>query len=187
MAGSHNALVIPMSEGYAVSCSCGWIGRSHASPRPAEQEAEDHEADPCRWRRDPTRRLHQPMSPRQPDELTERFARTLRRVRLMRHLSQEDLADLCDMHRTEISLMERGRREPRLEILLKFSAVLEVSIAEFSDGIEWQPSARKSSTGRFLITPERDVPTARFSPDLPANPAPRERLSRARSARPRRG
>lgn len=96
------------------------------------------------------------MSPRQPNELTERFARTLRRVRLKRRLSQEELADLCDMHRTEVSLIERGRREPRLETLLKFSAALEISVADLLDGIRWEPCAQRSSAGRLWITPESD-------------------------------
>jgi len=43
---SHNALVIPLIDGYAVSCSCGWVGEDHEAPGPAEQEARDHEADP---------------------------------------------------------------------------------------------------------------------------------------------
>jgi len=47
LAGNHNALVIPMSDGYAVSCSCGWTGESHRSPEPAKQEAREHEADPA--------------------------------------------------------------------------------------------------------------------------------------------
>jgi hypothetical protein len=42
----HNVLVVPLSDGYAVSCSCGWIGGTHEAPGPAEREAADHEADP---------------------------------------------------------------------------------------------------------------------------------------------
>lgn len=42
----HHALVIPMSDGYAVSCSCGWIGGRHESGGPAEREARGHEASP---------------------------------------------------------------------------------------------------------------------------------------------
>ena len=108
----------------------------------------------CRRRRGFAYRPRRPMSPRQPDELSERFARTLRRVRLERHLSQEELADLCDMHRTEVSLIERGRREPGLETLLKFSAAVEVSVADLLDGIRWEPSAGRSSAGRFWIAPD---------------------------------
>ena len=42
----HNALVIPMSDGYAVSCSCGWSGGHYEKPGPAEHAARRHEADP---------------------------------------------------------------------------------------------------------------------------------------------
>jgi hypothetical protein len=43
---NHNALVIPMSDGYTVSCSCGWSGGHYGTPGPAEQVAKRHEADP---------------------------------------------------------------------------------------------------------------------------------------------
>jgi hypothetical protein len=39
----HNTLVIPMSDGYAVSCSCGWEGEHHKTAGPAELEAESHQ------------------------------------------------------------------------------------------------------------------------------------------------
>ncbi len=35
-----------MSEGYAVSCSCGWSGDVHRAPERAEREAAGHEVDP---------------------------------------------------------------------------------------------------------------------------------------------
>src|SRR4051794_30830967 len=50
LAESHNALVIPMSDGYAVSCSCGWTGSDHPTPKAAEREAADHEADQATMR-----------------------------------------------------------------------------------------------------------------------------------------
>jgi len=46
MSDSHNALIVPTLDSYVVSCSCGWVGASHGSPEPAEQEVRDHEADP---------------------------------------------------------------------------------------------------------------------------------------------
>jgi hypothetical protein len=46
MTQNHNALVIPVSDCYAVSCSCGWNGDWHDAPGPAEREAKGHEADP---------------------------------------------------------------------------------------------------------------------------------------------
>lgn len=48
MSDSHNAL--PTLDSYVVSCSCGWLGESHDSPVPAEQEAKRHEDNPRRPR-----------------------------------------------------------------------------------------------------------------------------------------
>jgi transcriptional regulator with XRE-family HTH domain len=46
------------------------------------------------------------------------FAANLRERRLLAGLSQEALADRCDLHRTEISLLERCKRSPRLETIV---------------------------------------------------------------------
>jgi transcriptional regulator with XRE-family HTH domain len=48
----------------------------------------------------------------------EQFAANLRLHREKAGLSQEALADLCDLHRTEISLLERSKRSPRLETIV---------------------------------------------------------------------
>lgn len=48
----------------------------------------------------------------------EQFAANLRLHREKVGLSQEALADLCDLHRTEISLLERSKRSPRLETIV---------------------------------------------------------------------
>jgi transcriptional regulator with XRE-family HTH domain len=82
----------------------------------------------------------------------ERFGANLRRLRMKRDLSQERLAYLTKMHRTEISALERARREPRLGTLLKLSAALEFSLGEFFEGIEWSPAP----PGRFLVTSARE-------------------------------
>ncbi len=86
----------------------------------------------------------------------EQFARNLRRLRKKRDLTQGELGDLAGMHRTEISMLERAGREPRLGTLIKLAAALEVPLAELFKGIEWQPPARTSSpTGRFRISSAR--------------------------------
>jgi ribosome-binding protein aMBF1 (putative translation factor) len=46
------------------------------------------------------------------------FADNLRRHRERLGLSQEELADVCKLHRTEISLLERRKRSPRLETIV---------------------------------------------------------------------
>jgi transcriptional regulator with XRE-family HTH domain len=48
----------------------------------------------------------------------EQFATNLRRHRERVGLSQEVLANICDLHRTEISLLERSKRSPRLETIV---------------------------------------------------------------------
>ncbi len=57
----------------------------------------------------------------------EQFAANLRRHRTRVGLSQEALADVCDLHRTEISLLERCKRSPRLETIVILSRGLELS------------------------------------------------------------
>jgi transcriptional regulator with XRE-family HTH domain len=64
------------------------------------------------------------------------FALNLRRQRQRAGLSQEALAEACDLHRTEISLLERRKRSPRLETLVILARGLGLSSpAELLDGI----------------------------------------------------
>ncbi|HUA73945.1 MAG TPA: helix-turn-helix transcriptional regulator [Solirubrobacteraceae bacterium] len=55
------------------------------------------------------------------------FAANLRRHRRRLGLSQEALAELCDLHRTEISLLERRKRSPRLETIANLARGLQLS------------------------------------------------------------
>jgi len=65
------------------------------------------------------------------------FASNLRRLRNRRKLSQEALADLCKppLHRTEVSLLERGR-DPRLSTMVRLARALEVSVSDLVRGIK---------------------------------------------------
>ena len=56
----------------------------------------------------------------------QRFAANLRRRREHLGLSQEALAERCDLHRTEISLLERYERSPRLETIVVLARGLEL-------------------------------------------------------------
>jgi transcriptional regulator with XRE-family HTH domain len=55
------------------------------------------------------------------DTVRTQFAANLRQRRIAAGLSQEALADICDLHRTEISLLERCKRSPRLETIVILS------------------------------------------------------------------
>jgi transcriptional regulator with XRE-family HTH domain len=57
----------------------------------------------------------------------ERFAVNLRRARIELGLSQEELGFRCDLHRTEVSLLERAGREPRLGTILKLASALKTT------------------------------------------------------------
>jgi len=63
------------------------------------------------------------------DTVRTQFAANLRQRRIAAGLSQEALADICDLHRTEISLLERCKRSPRLETIVILSRGLGLSSA----------------------------------------------------------
>ncbi|HET7445603.1 MAG TPA: helix-turn-helix transcriptional regulator [Solirubrobacterales bacterium] len=73
----------------------------------------------------------------------ERFAANLRKARTKVGISQEELGDRCDLHRTEISLLERAGREPRLATIVKLAGALGSSPAELCDGIAWLPQQER--------------------------------------------
>jgi transcriptional regulator with XRE-family HTH domain len=79
-------------------------------------------------------------------EPRDRFAVNLRKARQKREISQEELGFRCGLHRTEISLLERGGREPRLGTIIKLASALDVTPEELCDGIRWLPGK-----GRFQI------------------------------------
>jgi transcriptional regulator with XRE-family HTH domain len=67
----------------------------------------------------------------------EQFASNLRLHRERVGLSQEALADICDLHRTEISLLERCKRSPRLETIVILAHGLKLtSPGDLLQGIE---------------------------------------------------
>lgn len=54
------------------------------------------------------------------------FGENLRFHRTQKGLAQEKLAELADLDRTYISLLERGKRNPTLTCIAKLARVLEV-------------------------------------------------------------
>jgi len=72
-----------------------------------------------------------------------RFAANLRHARKTAGVSQEDLAERCEIHRTEVSLLERGGREPRLGTLVKLAVALGTTPEALCAGISWNPKARE--------------------------------------------
>lgn len=58
--------------------------------------------------------------------MLEQFGDIVRECRVQRGLSQEELAHASGLHRTQISLIERGERCPRLDTIFKLAQALEI-------------------------------------------------------------
>lgn len=77
------------------------------------------------------------------------FGRNLNRCRKRAGLSQEELAVRASLHRTEIGLLERGERLPRIDTAIKLAGALSVPPAELIEGIDWSPGS--TSRGSFSL------------------------------------
>ena len=70
--------------------------------------------------------------------LATEFGDLLRRHREAAKLSQERLAEISNLDRTFISLLERGQRQPSLETVFKLCTALEIQPHEFVQQVEIQ-------------------------------------------------
>jgi transcriptional regulator with XRE-family HTH domain len=59
-----------------------------------------------------------------------RFGTNLRKIRLDKGISQEELANLAGLHRTYISSVERGERNVTLETIEKLAKAFGVSTSK---------------------------------------------------------
>jgi transcriptional regulator with XRE-family HTH domain len=66
----------------------------------------------------------------------EQFAANLRAQRLRRGLSQMALGNAAGLHFSEVSLLERAGRSPRLETIVKLGRGLGIPPRRLLDGIE---------------------------------------------------
>lgn len=77
------------------------------------------------------------------------FGENLRRCRRRAGLSQEEVAIRASLHRTEIGLLERGERLPRIDTCIKLAGAVEVDAAELLTGIAWHTG--EATAGRFCL------------------------------------
>ena len=59
----------------------------------------------------------------------------VRRFREIRNWSQDDLSDITELHRTYISGIERGTRNPTVKILGKLAQALEVTPCQLLESL----------------------------------------------------
>lgn len=64
------------------------------------------------------------------------FGRKLREERVRAGLSQERLAFAASLHPTEISLLERGARDPRLATIVRLADALGISPGALLDALD---------------------------------------------------
>jgi transcriptional regulator with XRE-family HTH domain len=70
------------------------------------------------------------------EELQRRFGAAVRRLRLEARLGQEALADEAGVHRTHISLIERGQGMPTLAVIHKLATALKTTMAALLAEVE---------------------------------------------------
>jgi transcriptional regulator with XRE-family HTH domain len=69
-------------------------------------------------------------------QITETLAENLLAFRRKQQLSQEDLAELCNLHRTYIGSVERGERNVTLSTLEVLAQAVGVSVPKLLTPIE---------------------------------------------------
>lgn len=82
-------------------------------------------------------------------EIAIRFGQNLVRARKRAGLSQEEVGFRASLHRTEVGMLERGIRLPRIDTLIKLAGAIEVEPAELLDGLDWSPGAPR--VGEFRV------------------------------------
>jgi transcriptional regulator with XRE-family HTH domain len=76
----------------------------------------------------------------------ERFGRNVFLARRQAGYSQEQLAARCFLHRTHISLIESGRRLPRIDTFMKLVGALEIGADKLLRGLEQSPEHVEQET-----------------------------------------
>ena len=66
------------------------------------------------------------------------FGQVLRELREDKKLSQEKLAEFCDLDRTYISLLERGLRQPTLTTIFSLSKALDIQPSKMVEKVQAQ-------------------------------------------------
>ena len=77
----------------------------------------------------------------------QRFGKIIRGRRAAKGLGQEALADKAGLHRTHVSLLERGKRMPTLEVVRKLAAGLGTTMASLMGELEAGGEGKTAGSG----------------------------------------
>jgi transcriptional regulator with XRE-family HTH domain len=92
--------------------------------------------------------------------IAKRLGENLARARKRADLSQEELGVLASLHRTEVSLVERGARLPRIDTVIKLAGALDIALDELVEGIGWSPGSTTLGAFNLPEGAERSAPCA---------------------------
>jgi transcriptional regulator with XRE-family HTH domain len=68
----------------------------------------------------------------------------MRELRAKQGFSQEAFADHCGLHRTAMSLIERGKRVPNLRTVVTISRGFGISLSELLQGVDKAIAPKRS-------------------------------------------
>lgn len=91
------------------------------------------------------------MTPASESAFAQRFGENLVRARKRAGLSQDEVGFCAELHRTEVSQLERGLRVPRADTLVRLAGALSVDANTLLEGIAWAPPSR--SRGVLSVNP----------------------------------
>jgi transcriptional regulator with XRE-family HTH domain len=84
-----------------------------------------------------------------------RLGRNVFMARRRAGFSQETLGSLASLHRTEVGMVEKGERLPRVDTLIKLASALGIGAGELLEGVEWVVPA-PTRPGSFVVSPGRE-------------------------------
>jgi len=97
------------------------------------------------------------------------FGKNLARCREGADVSQEELGFRASIHRTEVSLLERGERMPRVDTAMRIAGSLGISLDDLVAGMEWRPGYEIVVPGSWEVV-ERNGDAPRGDEDASADP-----------------
>jgi transcriptional regulator with XRE-family HTH domain len=65
------------------------------------------------------------------ENTTIKIGETIKKIRISKKLSQEDFSELIQVHRTYISPLERGNKNPSIITLKRITDNLHISLMDF--------------------------------------------------------
>ncbi|MFL5897155.1 MAG: helix-turn-helix domain-containing protein [Solirubrobacterales bacterium] len=80
-----------------------------------------------------------------------RLGRNVFMARRRAGFSQEALGALASVHRTEVGLVEKGDRLPRVDTLIKLASALGVDAGKLLEGVDWVVPA-PTRPGSFVVS-----------------------------------